>query len=771
MLHRVLYGLLFLPLMAVSQQFPQMPTTSVATPSAFDADRHLWTEVQAARTEHSRQWRTPDGRIISEFCKRPLNYMPPGADKLIPIDHIPHQRDAIWYAADQQPDPIYADAVGNLLISLGGNHQLQIEAVGAMPGSFTAPDLLETPTNNAERRTVRFHQGAVKTSYMLQSPAGVAHDDRIITLPDGFTLSLTTEHRHGLQVVDVNNAQGRRVARFHPVLCIDAAGKTAAGNYTVLKSNNRWLLSATPDSAWLHDPARVFPVSIDPLITGPTATWAGGDMPSCILPSYNLDSILVTIPGNITITGMYVTSSYYADPFTFAVMADGAMHFSTVCGSTPDLTVAPPTGNSAGTAYGEDINYRSPLTCCLQATCAPQDIWVRMHLGRSQPGAGCNFTYVYYDMFTTWPFSVYVEGRSPELSGTQLFVTPLALCSDSCTINYRPYMRYGVAPYTITHPWTGVTTTIGTPAGLCQQPTLFPDIALTIPGCPEYCSNVVSPLTIPDPVITDACGTAITGYPARSLTITAVPQAVPVLDTLTLCYGTAGVLTFAPCLAASTVTWTSTDGSSGAGPTVAVNNTNDSTAVVWQTVFAESTNAGCTGPPAQAVVQLLPPSAAAFTESSPVIAGQPVQFTDASFAIGDGVIQWVWDFGDGQSATQQSPQYTYEEPGTYTVCMSVLTNVGCVADTCMDVLVIPAEVGIPNIITPNNDGLNDQLHFLNLAYFDTNRLWVYNRWGNLVFESAQYQNTWGGDNLSDGTYFFVLEVDDKHYEGFFQLVR
>ena len=74
---------------------------------------------------------------------------------------------------------------------------------------------------------------------------------------------------------------------------------------------------------------------------------------------------------------------------------------------------------------------------------------------------------------------------------------------------------------------------------------------------------------------------------------------------------------------------------------------------------------------------------------------------------------------------------------------------------------------IPNTITPNGDGLNDQLVFpqlLDPLAFPDNELLVFNRWGDEVFISKSYDNTWSGTDgngnaLTEGTYYYILRLD------------
>jgi gliding motility-associated-like protein len=73
-----------------------------------------------------------------------------------------------------------------------------------------------------------------------------------------------------------------------------------------------------------------------------------------------------------------------------------------------------------------------------------------------------------------------------------------------------------------------------------------------------------------------------------------------------------------------------------------------------------------------------------------------------------------------------------------------------------------------NIISPNGDGMNDEFIINCLSLYPGNRLEIFNRWGQTVFEVHNYQNNWigttqGGDPLPEGAYFFVFEYTD--FEG------
>lgn len=69
-----------------------------------------------------------------------------------------------------------------------------------------------------------------------------------------------------------------------------------------------------------------------------------------------------------------------------------------------------------------------------------------------------------------------------------------------------------------------------------------------------------------------------------------------------------------------------------------------------------------------------------------------------------------------------------------------------------------AETVVPNVITPNGDGLNDVLYINGLA--PGSRLWIYNRWGTLLYYSPHYQNDWPrpGEAPANGTYYYILQL-------------
>ncbi|WP_161889484.1 ice-binding family protein [Pontibacter russatus] len=87
-----------------------------------------------------------------------------------------------------------------------------------------------------------------------------------------------------------------------------------------------------------------------------------------------------------------------------------------------------------------------------------------------------------------------------------------------------------------------------------------------------------------------------------------------------------------------------------------------------------------------------------------------------------------------------------------------------------------SELSFPNVFSPNNDGNNDTWVIRNLQNYPQNELTVLNRWGNEVYKAKGYSGNWDGDNLSEGTYFYVASVKmcdgaEKVFKGFVTIVR
>jgi gliding motility-associated-like protein len=133
-------------------------------------------------------------------------------------------------------------------------------------------------------------------------------------------------------------------------------------------------------------------------------------------------------------------------------------------------------------------------------------------------------------------------------------------------------------------------------------------------------------------------------------------------------------------------------------------------------------------------------------------------------------------FGDGSvylTVSGGTPLYTYlwstgdttedlihVPAGNYFV--QITDSNGCVS-LIHTTLTEPFELELPNGLSPNGDGKNDYFVIHGLESFPDNELWVYNRWGNLVFRQDDYKNDWAGTSnnggeVPDATYFVVFKT-------------
>jgi gliding motility-associated-like protein len=106
------------------------------------------------------------------------------------------------------------------------------------------------------------------------------------------------------------------------------------------------------------------------------------------------------------------------------------------------------------------------------------------------------------------------------------------------------------------------------------------------------------------------------------------------------------------------------------------------------------------------------------------------------------------------------------KPGIYTY--EVTDQCGTVAVDSSNLLLQSCAVTTPNVITPNGDGMNDDFVFGGLSTHPNSELYVYNRWGSLVYSNTDYQNDWDGGGLSPGLYYYVLILTDGTTPGQFQ---
>lgn len=128
-----------------------------------------------------------------------------------------------------------------------------------------------------------------------------------------------------------------------------------------------------------------------------------------------------------------------------------------------------------------------------------------------------------------------------------------------------------------------------------------------------------------------------------------------------------------------------------------------------------------------------------------------------SYSINGGALQNVTLNAQGEALIENANS-------TVTISIELLevNNGLCTSPTSVSATIDVRNCAIPKGISPNNDGLNDSL---DLSFYNIDKLEIFNRYGTKVYSKSNYENEWygqsdGGDELPDGTYYFVIDFTD-----------
>ena len=166
-----------------------------------------------------------------------------------------------------------------------------------------------------------------------------------------------------------------------------------------------------------------------------------------------------------------------------------------------------------------------------------------------------------------------------------------------------------------------------------------------------------------------------------------------------------------------------------------------------------------------------------------------VTFTDKSIR----ATNYKWEFGDTTTSKKPAPEpHIYYKPGEYSVKLTVESDLHCIDSLRLDqkIVVDPSDLHIPNVFTPNNDGINDNfmvesksLKYISVEVFSRSGLKVYSFFGE--GELLREWKGWDGNiNVSSvkaapGVYFYFIraygwddiDYNSKLYRGVVYLYR
>lgn len=544
-------------------------------------------ELLEKRTEQGRYFvdnGTGGGRFHVQKSYGNIHYKD-AAGRLITIDPqlYPTAEPGV-YAASQQPVPTRLDLNAGyasifskgLELKLNQGTRLFHDAGGNLY-SFPAPDASQTSVgrDGAKSRELWpgmdreqiFLEGRIKTNYLLtrapqlQSGEGWLVFEDQWQLPAGFTLvrddhGLVSREGWWLGELIVKNGMGEEVLRVrspklydeNPDLAAKAAGmdptQPIIGYEVIDRGNGNYTFRTRVSVPWILRPERVFPITVDPLVTG-TATYSLGDMgftydASCWNAGiYCAFPLLVNVPGNSQLTGCTFSGAYTSEvggcgPLGDCLRSNAAFRIYGPCGFSPGgnnywtCPGATTPGNCTGTALQAPA-----LVTCIPAQCAPYNLNFEMRLFHCNCITGACDVSCHRMPNNSWIMNV--SGQ------TVAFTNPVAPINASSTticlgntVTLTSSGSYGVAPLTYT--WS-------------LNNTFVPPLA-------NGFSTVVTPSAAGPTTyylqLTDACGQSVTSQ--ININVVAPPTLANAGPDQTVCSSTATL--GGNTLTAGTGTWT-----------------------------------------------------------------------------------------------------------------------------------------------------------------------------------------------------------------------
>jgi gliding motility-associated-like protein len=132
---------------------------------------------------------------------------------------------------------------------------------------------------------------------------------------------------------------------------------------------------------------------------------------------------------------------------------------------------------------------------------------------------------------------------------------------------------------------------------------------------------------------------------------------------------------------------------------------------------------------------------------------------------------WFWQFGDGNVAEQKNPTHRFQKSGEYYVKLIVTDHNNCKDEKIIGPYIVKEPtILIPNVFTPNQDGVND---FWEITYegWEDYSYQIFDRFGKLVYQARKGDPFWNGENMMSGTYYYILNLGKKRIDGVITLLR
>ena len=318
------------------------------------------------------------------------------------------------------------------------------------------------------------------------------------------------------------------------------------------------------------------------------------------------------------------------------------------------------------------------------------------------------------------------------------------------------------------------------PAGYSEYEFFLNGISVQIGAINTYSSNTINDQ---DTLTVTPRNLGCDGFGLDSVVITVNP--IPVISFVSDTVCSSNVSNFvidASSPNISNYVWNYGDGTIGGGPVGNNSYTDTGTYVVSLTVTDLNNCMDSTFGVAQ--INPLPIALATAVPTITTILNPNIDFTDASDPPAPAVISsWFWDFGDGNiDSISQNPTYTYADTGDYIIELEVTNEFGCSDKDIVAVKIEPEfMLHAPNTFTPNGDGINETFIPEGIGLENNFEMFIYDRWGDLIFESKGIKSEWDG-TANDGrtaqedVYVWIVFATDHNearhqYVGHVTLVR
>ncbi len=123
-------------------------------------------------------------------------------------------------------------------------------------------------------------------------------------------------------------------------------------------------------------------------------------------------------------------------------------------------------------------------------------------------------------------------------------------------------------------------------------------------------------------------------------------------------------------------------------------------------------------------------------------------------------ISYEWNFGNGFHSTDVNSSTVYLTDGTFYVWLKAISALGCIDSTFQVVIINETEDFIPNAITINRDGVNEEFYPVIMKVVEDYRMMIYNRWGEMIFNTSNQYDKWDGTyqgkKVAQGVYYYTI---------------